>query len=61
MLAVVELGVDIPVGPAGAVTLRAAALHHKTGENAMEGEVVVEAGRAEFEKILDVIGRDVVP
>ena len=38
-----KLALDVPAGAAGAVAQRAAALDHKAGDHAVEGQAVVKA------------------
>ena len=38
-----KLTLDVPAGATGAVAQRAAALDHKAGDDAVEGQAVVEA------------------
>ena len=47
-----ELALDVPAGAAHAGALRVAALNHKAGDNAVEGQAVVEALLDELLKVL---------
>src|SRR5579863_2009459 len=49
---------NVVAGTAHAVALRVAALHHETGLDAMEREVVVEAVLGELLEVGDSLGRD---
>ena len=57
VLLLVELGLDLVAGPAGAVALRIAALGDEARLHAVEGEAVVEALLGEGDEVLDRLGR----
>ena len=51
-----KLALDVPAGAAGAVAQRAAALDHKAGDHAVEGQAVVKPSLTSFLKFSQVIG-----
>ena len=46
-----ELALDVPAGAAGAVAGRVAALDHKAGDDAVEGQAVIKALIDQFQKV----------
>jgi len=57
VLLLVELRLDVVARPAGAVALRAAALHHEVGNDPVKVESVVEALLGERDEVLDGLRR----
>ena len=53
-----ELALDVPARAAGAVAQRAAALDHKTGDDTVEGQAVIEALADQLLEILTGDGGD---
>src|SRR4029453_17554558 len=57
VLLLVELGLDLVAGPAGAIALGAAPLHHEVGDDPVKGEAVVEPLLGERHEVLDRLRR----
>src|SRR5256885_1929797 len=57
VLLLVELRLDLVAGAAGAVALRAAALHDEVGDDPVERQPVVEALLGERDEVLDGLRR----
>src|SRR4030095_4552767 len=56
MLVLVELGLDLVTGPARAVALGIATLHHEAGLDPVKGEAVVEALLGQGDEVLHRLG-----